>query len=46
MLIGVIGKPDPETPLAHVAREASVAARAWLEANPPAPLADAPPPQP
>ncbi len=45
MLIGVIGKPDPETPLATVAREASVAARAWLEANPPAPLADAPPAQ-
>lgn len=34
MLIGVIGKPDPDTPLATVAREASVAARAWLEANP------------
>jgi hypothetical protein len=46
MLLGVIGKPDPETPLATVAREASVAARAWLEANPPAPLADAPPSQP
>jgi len=49
MLIGVIGKPDPDTPLATVAREASVAARAWLEANPPEPLeprADAPPSQP
>ena len=45
MLIGVIGKPDPDTPLATVAQEASVAARAWLEANPPAPLADAPPSQ-
>jgi hypothetical protein len=45
MLIGVIGKPDPETPLATVAREASVAARAWLESNPPEPLADAPPSQ-
>lgn len=46
MLIGVIGKPDPETPLATVAREASAAARAWLEANPsdpPAPPADARP---
>ena len=46
MLIGVIGKPDPETPLATVAIEASAAARAWLEANPPEPLADAPPPRP
>ncbi|MEA2194611.1 MAG: hypothetical protein QOG42_1045 [Solirubrobacteraceae bacterium] len=46
MLIGVIGRPDPGKPLAEVAREASVAARAWLEANPPAPLADAPPPPP
>ena len=55
MLIGVIGKPDPETPLATVAQEASVAARAWLEANPAnpsepsepsEPLADAPPSQP
>lgn len=46
MLIGVIGKPDPDTPLATVAREASAAARAWLEANPsdpPAPPADARP---
>ena len=44
MLIGVIGQPDPETPLATVAQEASVAARAWLDANPAPPLADAPPP--
>jgi hypothetical protein len=45
MSIGVIGKPDPETPLATVAQEASVAARTWLEANPPPPPpgADAPP---
>lgn len=46
MLIGVIGKPHPDKPLAEVAAEASVAARAWLEANPPEPLKDAPPPQP
>jgi hypothetical protein len=46
MLIGVIGKPDPQTPLATVAQEASVAARAWLEANPPEPPANAPPSQP
>lgn len=46
MSIGVIGKPHPDKPLAEVAQEASVAARAWLEANPPEPLADAPPQQP
>jgi hypothetical protein len=46
MLIGVIGRPDPGKPLAQVAQEASVAARAWLEANPPELLKDAPPSQP
>jgi hypothetical protein len=46
MLIGVIDKPDPATPLPTVAAEASAAARAWLQANPPEPLADTPPARP
>jgi hypothetical protein len=37
--LGVIEKPAPDTDLAVVAREAGVAARAWLEANPQAPAA-------
>ena len=41
MMIGVIGKPDPDDAAGHRGREASAAARVWLEANPPAPLADA-----
>ena len=37
--LGVIDKPAPDANLAVVAQEASVAAKAWLEANPPAPPA-------
>ena len=32
--VGVIEKPPPDADLAALAREASAAARAWLEANP------------
>jgi hypothetical protein len=39
--LGVIEKPAPDADLARVAREASTAARAWLEAHP-----TAPPPEP
>ena len=35
--LGVIEKPSPDIDLATVAREAGVAAKAWLEANPPRP---------
>lgn len=35
--LGVIEKPSPDVDLATVAKDAGVAARAWLEANPPAP---------
>ena len=35
--LGVIEKPAPDVDLATVATEAGVAARAWLEANPPKP---------
>jgi hypothetical protein len=34
-IIGVIEKPDPDTPLAQVAREASAAAKVWLDEHPP-----------
>ena len=37
--LGVIEKPAPDVDLAVVAQQASVAAKAWLEANPPAPPA-------
>lgn len=48
MLLGVIENPDPGTPLATVARDASAAARVWLEAHPhdpeqPAPELEPPP---
>jgi hypothetical protein len=42
MLLGVIEAPDPDTPLATVARDASAAARVWLEAHPPEPEGPAP----
>ena len=35
--LGVIDRPPPDMPLAEVAEQAGVAARAWLQANPPAP---------
>jgi len=34
VMLGVIERPDPDTPLAQVARDASAAARVWLEAHP------------
>jgi hypothetical protein len=34
--LGVIERPAPDADLADVARQASVAARAWLETHPPA----------
>lgn len=37
--LGVIERPAPDADLAAVARDAAVAAQAWLEANPPAPPA-------
>ena len=43
VMLGVIERPDPETPLATVARDASAAARVWLEAHPQA--AERPPAQ-
>ena len=48
ILLGVIDRPEPDTSLATIARDASAAARAWLEANPagpqqPAPDVEAPP---
>ena len=41
-MLGIIDRPDPETPLAAVARDASAAARAWQEAHPPGPEQPAP----
>jgi len=42
IMLGVIELPDLGTSLASVARDASVAARAWLEANPAEPVRAAP----
>ena len=45
IMLAVIERPDPGTPLATVARDASAAARAWLEANPPPPAQPLPEPE-
>jgi hypothetical protein len=42
IMLGVIDRPDPDASLASIARDASVAARDWLEANPPPPPGPAP----
>ncbi len=42
IMLEVIDRPDPGASLAAVAQDASVAARAWLEQNPPPPLKPAP----
>jgi hypothetical protein len=42
IMLGVIENPDPGTPLATVASDASAAARVWLEAHPPEPEGPAP----
>jgi hypothetical protein len=34
--LGVIARPSPDADLATIARDASVAARAWLDEHPPA----------
>lgn len=34
-MLGVIGRPDPAASWADIAREASAAAQAWLDAHPP-----------
>ncbi len=34
VMLGVIERPDPEASLASIARDASAAARAWLQAHP------------
>ena len=42
IMLGVIDTPAPDASLASIARDASAAARVWLEDNPPAPQAPAP----
>jgi hypothetical protein len=44
--LGVIDRPAPDASLASIARDASAAARVWLEAHPPAPQGPAPEMQP
>jgi hypothetical protein len=42
ILLGVVERPDPDASLATIARDASAAARSWLEAHPPEPARAAP----
>jgi hypothetical protein len=42
IMLGVIDRPEPDASLASIARDASAAARDWLEAHPPAPQGPAP----
>ena len=46
IMLGVIDTPDRDASLASIARDASAAARVWLQDNPPAPSAPAPELQP
>ena len=41
-MLGVIDRPDPDASLASIARDASAAARVWLEAHPAPPQGPAP----